>query len=290
LNTPQSNTLIITKASGQQAFFSEEKLVRSLSRTGASDETIAMIVAKLVPQLYEGISSRRIYQTAFKLLRESSRPLAARYHLKTAIMELGPSGFPFEIFIAEVLKQQGYQVQVGVVVQGKCVAHELDVIAEKGNDHFMIECKFHNKRGTVSDVKTPLYIKARFDDVKASWVHLPGHETKIHQAWIVTNTRFTEEAIKYGTCAGLILIGWNYPRKGNLQDMIEEHGLYPLTCLTTLTKIEKQLLLDQRVVLCRDLAQDNRLLEQAGVASSRFDAVLLEVNQLSREKQFDETV
>lgn len=263
--------------------FSEEKLRRSLKKAGASPNLINTIIAQVAAELYPGISTRKIYRLAFKLLREDSRSLAARYHLKSAIMELGPSGFPFEKFIGEVLRNQGFKVQVGVVVEGRCVSHEIDIIAEKDEHLYMVECKYHNHHGAVNNVKIPLYIQARFEDVKASLVKLPGHEAKLHQGWLVTNTRFTDDAIKYGTCAGLNLIGWNYPKKGNLQDLVEKQGLYPLTCLTTLTKAEKQRLLDQRVVLCQELLLHPNWLKQLGIKNNRLTAVLAEASKLSME-------
>jgi hypothetical protein len=84
-------------------------------------------------------------------------------------MELGPSGFPFEKYVAEILKYQGYRVEVGVIVEGFCVKHEVDIIAEKEAKHFMIECKFHNQPGTFCDVKIPLYINSRFLDIEKMW-------------------------------------------------------------------------------------------------------------------------
>lgn len=198
-----SNQIVITKASGVQESFSSEKLKRSLVNAGASEELSELIADEVQPKLYPGISTKKIYRIAHNLLLEQSGSLAAKYHLKSAIMELGPSGYLFEKFIAELLKHQGYSVKVGEFVKGKCVNHEIDVIAEKDHHHFMIECKYHNQPGTICDVKIPLYIQARFKDVEAAWIQLPDHGAKFHQGWVVTNTRFTSDAIQYGTCAGL---------------------------------------------------------------------------------------
>ena len=44
-------------------------------------------------------------------------------------MELGPSGFPFEKLVGKILEQEGFETRVGVIVQGNCVQHEVDVIA-----------------------------------------------------------------------------------------------------------------------------------------------------------------
>ncbi len=279
-------SLEITKANGEKSVFDPKKLFISLTRSGA-DETQALEIANTITsELYPGISTKKIYRKAFALLKEQSRFLAARYNLKTAIMILGPSGYPFERFIGELLKHQGFQVEVSKIVAGKCVNHEVDVIAEKDNHHFMIECKYHNQPGTVCDVKIPLYIQSRFLDVAAQWKTLPGHENKFHQGWVVTNTRFTLDAIQYANCAALKLLGWDYPAKGSLKDLIDSLGLYPITTLTSLTLTEKKALLEMQLVLCHELRKNEKALSQIGIKATRIKTVLEEcLNLCQRAKQ-----
>ncbi len=272
----------ITKANGQRSLFDPARLRSSLTRSGADDTQADQIVEAITAELYPGIPTRKIYRRAFSLLKERSRFLAARYNLKSAIMILGPSGYPFERFVGELLKRQGYQVEIAKTIPGKCVNHEVDVIAEKGNDHFMIECKYHNRPGTVCDVKIPLYIQSRFLDVSEQWKRLPGHEQKSHQGWVVTNTRFTLDAIQYGTCIGLNLVGWDYPSKGSLKDQIDSLGLYPVTTLTSLALAEKRALLERNVVLCQDLHQNESMLVQIGIKAPRMKIVLDECLNLCR--------
>jgi Holliday junction resolvase len=279
-NPAKHRELLIIKASGERAAFDAEKLRHSLERAGAGDDAIARILAETDDVLYSGITTKEIYKRAYSLLRKTSAPLAAKYKLKKAIQELGPSGYPFEKYVAEVLKYQGYQVKVGQIVQGHCVQHEVDVIAEKADRHFMIECKFHSDDGRKCDVKIPLYIHSRFLDVEKAWKKQPGHSTKFHQGWVVTNTRFTTDAIRYGTCAGMYLMGWDFPKKGNLKERIEIAGLHPLTCLATLAKREKQQLLDRKIVLCKEICNDEKLLEAAGVSPRRIGKVMKEARQL----------
>lgn len=272
--------LEITKASGERSLFDPDKLLNSLMRSGAGKDQALEIVDSITKELYPGISTRKIYKKAFARLKARSRFLAARYNLKNAIMQLGPSGYPFERFIAELLRTQGYTVEVSKIVSGKCVNHEIDVIAEKDHHHFMIECKYHNQPGTVSDVKIPLYINSRFHDVAEQWQKLPGHQFKFHQGWVVTNTRFTTDAIQYGSCAGLRLIGWNYPSKGGLKDLIDTFALYPVTTLTSLTVSEKKLLLEKNIVLCHELQNDESLLKDLGIKATRLKTVLDECRNL----------
>lgn len=279
----KDNTISITKASGEHVPFSPLKLKRSLLNAGASDQLTESIVEEIQPKLYENISTKKIYRIAFNLLKERSNHLAAKYHLKRGIMELGPSGYPFERFIGEILKHQGYAVKVGEVVKGKCVNHEIDVIAEKDHHHFMIECKYHNQPGTISDVKIPLYIQARFRDVEAAWIQLPGHSTKFHQGWVVTNTRFTKDAVQYGTCSGLNLLAWDFPQKKSLKAIIDSLRLYPITCLTSLTKSEKQQLLKNNVVLCKEICDNENHLKIIGVKPSRIKSILEEGHLLCNQ-------
>jgi hypothetical protein len=270
----------ITKASGLKVPFNKGKLKQSLLRSGANSEQADEVVTEIMEMLVEGMSTRKIYKTAFRLLRNVSRPMAARYKLKHAIMELGPSGFPFEQFVAELLKHKGYKTQVGVIVKGHCVNHEVDVIAEKDKHHFMIECKFHNRQGYSSDVKIPLYIQSRFLDVETSWKQLDGHAEKFHQGWVVTNTRFSEDAAQYGRCMNMNLVGWDYPKNNGLKDWIDGSGLHPVTCLTTLTQKEKQQLLDRKIVLCKTMHHNHTVLQSIGIGSPRLEKVMDECSAL----------
>ena len=276
----QPKKILIVKASGEVMPFYPEKLKRSLLKSGASEEQAQHIIAEIQPQLYEGISTKKIYQQAFRLLKSASRPYAAKYKLKRAIMELGPSGFPFEKFIAYVFRQMAYKVETGVMIDGTCVKHEVDVTAEKDTDFLMIECKFHHEPGIVCDVKIPLYIQARFKDLESKWMKTPQLKDRHHEGWLVTNTRFSADAIQYGACAGLHLLGWDYPADKSLNRLIDESALYPLTCLTTLTRNEKQNLLNQGLVLTKDLLNDETLLKNAGIAGERLHTVMSEAVQL----------
>ena len=198
------NNITVTKASGDIESFSIKKLRNSLARAKATTVEINSIVESLMPKLYQGISTQKIYSEAFRLLRHHSKNHAARYYLKRGIMELGPSGFPFEKFIGELLKHQGYSVEVGKILQGKCVTHEIDVIAEKENQIYLIECKYKNQPGIAVDVKTPLYIQARFEDVLEN--KLLGYNEKEFKVWVITNARFTSDAIGYANCKGCICL------------------------------------------------------------------------------------
>ena len=273
----------ITKASGEREEFSAEKLRTSLKSVGASSALIDEIIAHVESELGDDVKTSDIYHHAFTLLRRHRSPAAARYSLRQAIMQFGPSGFPFERFVGEILKAQGYTVKVGGILPGYCVNHEVDILAEKGDKHIFVECKFHNNNGIKSDVKVALYVKARFDDItKAHEMRAEGEgrHPRIHEGWLVTNTKLTSQAIEYSKCAGLTLIGWNYPKNGNLQDLILSTGIHPITCLSTLENNAKNHLLGNGVVLCRDIENNKQILREHGMTDSEIEKVLDEAREL----------
>jgi hypothetical protein len=276
----------IIKYSGKKVKFSANKLYASLKRTGAEDAIINKIIEKVVDELYEGISTKEIYNRAFSLLKKKKSYLASKYKLKKAIYELGPTGFPFERFVASVLKFSGYNVEVGTILNGKCVTHEIDVIANKNNETTIIECKFHSEQGLNCNVKVPLYINSRFLDVKFHWNENNKTGSKLTKGWVVTNTRFTEDALKYGKCCGLYLLSWDYPKNNGLKDRIDRLGLYPITVSTLLTNREKQFILNRNVVLCRDLIDDAFYLDHLGVSNIRKEKILNEIKQLCNTKNY----
>ncbi len=278
------NSIKVIKANGEKVVFQRDKLIVSLAKTGASESEVQKIVTEIETALYDGITTKEIYKKAFIQLKKNSRPTASRYKLKKGILELGPTGYPFENFIGELLKCQGFKVKVGVIVQGHCVQHEIDVVAEKENKHFMIECKFHSSFKTKCNVKIPLYIHSRFLDVEKQWIKKEGHKHKFHQGWVVNNTRFSEDAIQYASCVGIKLLSWDYPKNKSLKGLISKFGLYPITCLNTLKKSEKQMLLNEEMVLCKHLCENAIILNKIGIKQNRINKILEDAHALCNSK------
>lgn len=276
----QSDIAWVVKTSGEREPFSFEKLRRSLVRSGADDATVKMVIDHITPELKDGMKTSAIYKHAFSILKKKKYPVAIRYSLRQAVMQLGPSGFPFEKFVAEVLKRKGYRARTGVVLSGFCVQHEVDILMEKDERHIFVECKFHNQQTVKSDVKTTLYVHARFLDIKKR--HETNKETTptIHEGWLVTNTKLTSDAIAYAQCTGLTVISWDHPEQGNLQDLILETGVHPLTFLSSLSAREKNALLEQGVVMCRTLREGDAPLLAIGLPKERIGKVVQEVNKV----------
>ena len=269
-----SKMIEVVKANGEREIYREKKLADSLKKAGASDAFTERILREIDDLLYDGISTREIYRKAFRLLKSHSRAMASRYELKKSIMALGPAGYPFEKFIGELLRSQGFRVRTGVLVEGHCVTHEIDVIAEKNSEQRMIECKFHQQAGNICNVKIPLYIQSRFLDIKKKWEEQDGPGEKHYEGWVVNNTRFSEDAIQYARCVGLQLLSWDYPPENGLKKQISYSGLYPVTCLASLRKSEKKELLHRDLVLCRQLCEKPEILREIGISEARSRNIL----------------
>ena len=268
--------LLVTKADGELESFDPAKLEHSLAHAGASSTTRARVLAHIMHELKSGMMTEEIYRHAFDILkREEVTPVAARYSMKRAVFALGPSGFPFERFLGEVLRGHGWSVQNDQILTGRCVSHEVDVLAQKDGRRVGIEAKFHNDPGGKTDVKDALYVFARYEDLKRA----PEASSRVDEGWLVTNTRFTKNAIRYAQCSNLTLIGWDYPRTRGLLTMIEEARVHPLTCLTTLSEGEKRRFLDKKIVLCKHI-QTPHLLQEFGVKPDHIPRVLEEAQQL----------
>ncbi len=265
-------SLTIVKASGEKDIFSVTKLVSSLTQSGASAELAEDIAEQVEKQISSGVTTREIYRLAFHLLRKKQKPAAARYSLKQAIMDLGPSGYPFEQLIGRVLEREGYQVSFPEAVPGRCVSHEVDVVAVRGREKIMVEAKFHNQPGYRSDIKTTLYVWARFKDLRSV------SQNNFTQCWLMTNTKFTSEAVQYANCVGMRAIGWGYPAGRGFENMIEESKLHPLTVLTCLSGREKRLLLEKNIVVASDLSKNSSVLKSIGLKNDAIARCLKEID------------
>jgi HJR/Mrr/RecB family endonuclease len=270
----------VIKTTGEEESFSLEKLRTSLERAGI-DDTTAMMIAEDVSQKKDLATTVDVHKEAFTQLKKKHRPAAARYNLKRALKALGPSGYPFEQFFARLLNARGYKTSTNRVVRGRCVSHEIDVMAYKDQRHFIFECKFHNNLGYKSDVQTILYMKARFDDIRMRWddVH-EGKDQHLHKLWVVTNTQFTSQAREYAQCSGIELMSWRYPHGRSLAELIDQTGLHPVTAITRLNRRQKDYLVNHDVVLCREILQKEHILKKAGVHGHKLDHVIAEAKAI----------
>lgn len=242
----------VIKASGKKERFNPKKVRRSLLRAGADRETADEIILEVEKRAYEGISTRRVFRMVMGMLDEKQPRTASYYDLKGAIMRLGPAGFPFETFVGEVLEEYGYETKLRTKIKGRCATHEIDIIAEKkaSGKRYLIECKYHNSRGTYIDLKEALYTYARFLDLTDGEEHFDG-------VWLSCNTRASTQARRYAECVGMSLLCWRYPRNRGLEALIEKRNLYPITVLRSLDRNSLDRFSRAGYMLARDLVEND---------------------------------
>jgi hypothetical protein len=272
-------SVLVMKADGTTEVFAVEKLKRSLRRAGATDQEVSEILNHLEPILYDGIRTQEIYSHAFTLLNQHATPAAARYSLRRALFGLGPTGFPFEDFMARLFEAEGYQTKTRLFVMGNCVEHELDVAGFTDTHSFVAEAKFHARPGIKSDLQVVMYSYARKLDLVGKKSCDADH-CGIDDFLIITNTKFTATAERYAECVGLSLLSWDYQKHNNLHDRIQRAGIYPITVLSSLQPAHKRALLERGVIICADLLEKPHLLRHAHLSPRKIEAVLSEARQL----------
>lgn len=275
--------LKIIKTSGEEEEFSPQKLEQSIISAGGDQETAALLEKEIEAHSSEITSTDRIHEYIYEQLKQKFPPVAARYNLRRAIIELGPTGFPFEKFIGAILEGLGYEVLLNEVIAGRSVNHEVDFVAiEHLADSYMGEVKFHKRPGLKSDVKVALYVKARFDDIKANQAQLPEKYKTFKQAWLITNTKFSQDALRYAQDNNIRIMAWSYPEGEGLGQVIDRLGIHPLTALTQLSQAEKFALLERGIVLCSDIPGNTVALREAGLSPERIDLVLREAEAVTK--------
>lgn len=270
----------VVKNDGEIQDFDVLKLKRSLQKSGATDDEVSTIVAQIEGLLYDGIKTQEIYRHAFELLRNSETVVAARYSLRRALFNLGPTGFPFEDFLSRLFASEGYTTKTRVILQGNCAEHELDIAAYKEDHSFVAEAKFHAHPGIKSDLQVALYSFARLHDLKNAKI-CNEDICGIKELMIITNTKFTSAAEKYAACSGIRILSWDQPKQNNLHDRIQKAGLYPITVLQSLSQSQKMALIQRGAIVCADIVNKPHLLRHAHISPKRTESVLAEAKQLS---------
>ena len=261
--------LSVLKADRTLEPFDENKLLSSIKRAGIPENLHSQVLSHIKSKLYENIPTSEIYSHIEEFFtKEKDIYSKTKYSLKSAIMELGPTGFPFESYVSEILKALGFKTEVGMYLIGKCVKHEVDVVALNQNEKIMVECKFHNSPGIKSDLHVSLYTKARFEDLK--------QKHNFSKAMLVTNTKISMDALTFANCEGVRVLSWSYPDGESLRDLIEKYKLYPITQLSFLSLSQKQELLGQGIVLIKQICSDPSVLNKITIPENKREEIMKE--------------
>ncbi|WP_270090229.1 ATP cone domain-containing protein [Sphingobacterium sp. SYP-B4668] len=270
----------VKKHSGELVPFDPSSLKYSLSRSGAAPEEVTTVYEKIQPKLYDGISTKELYKLAFEQLKNHRESYAARYSLKKALRELGPEGFYFEKWVARLFADEGYDSTTGQTVQGHAVSHEIDVVALKENKMLAVECKFRNDIDAKISVTTPMYFMSRVKDITGIPYTFFGQKNHFSEGWLVTNAYFTSDSIDFGQYYSMNLLSWDYPKSSSIKLRVDDNGLYPITCLTSLTDIDKGLLLKNQIILVKELVQNPSVLRRVNIDKEKGQKILKEACEL----------
>ncbi len=267
----------VRKLDGTMQPYSQEKLRRSLLRAGADRKTTNAILAKVDRIIYEGIPTKELFRFVFKEFKKRYTHLSARYDIKNAILRLGPAGFAFEHLVAGVFERKGYVVTTNQHVKGNLIDHEIDVVATKGEQFFMVECKHHMRPWEGCSIQTALYVRARFLDVNKTFT----------LSILATNTKFSPQVLTYAGGVGIRLMGWNYPKDDSLEQNVTRFRLYPVTMLPALDMAMTKRLLDRHIVLLHTLSEmeEQQIAGLLDIPTAKAREILRQARDLCEHKK-----
>ena len=218
----------VQKADGSLQQFDAAKVMKTCLRLGASRRIAEKIVLEIEEQIHDGMRTRDILQMIYSKLRLYQPEISHLMDLRKALSVTSPRAF--EVYIQQLLREHGYTVTPNQIVQGKCIAHEVDAIASKGDQVYLVEIKHHVNYHSPTGLDESRIARAVFEDITDGYQE-GTNSFQVNRAMIVTNTKFSDHSLQYSTCRGIDLIGWSYPVNNGLQDLIEENQFHPLTCL-----------------------------------------------------------
>jgi uncharacterized protein YmfQ (DUF2313 family) len=251
--------LYVINSERQKEPFSFQKVYNSARRAGASPKFAQEIAETIKSEAYPGIETSEIFRRINNLLKKESPKTAIRFNLKEAMRKLGPTGFPFEKYIGEVLKKFGYKVKINQYLPGKCVrSYEIDFVAQKEKVIFIGECKYRHISGEKVHSQDALANYARFLDIyNGPYFNVEKKEGFEIKSTMVTNAKFTDKALDYSNCVKIKLLGWKVPPKKGLEYLIESKNLYPITILPSLRGRLEEIFVSQKMMLASDVLKIN---------------------------------
>jgi hypothetical protein len=249
-----SMNVFVTKADGSRQVFDRNKVKKTCLRMGANNVIAEEVVKEVESNLYDGIQTDKILELTLSFLHKYKPNLRHRLDLKKGL-SLMNSKPEFELFVQHLLAESGYNVSSNRIVKGRCGDHEVDAIAEIDGITYFVEAKHHSNYHTPTGLDESRIARAILEDIIEGF-ELGINDLGIKQAMIITNTRYSEHARRYGACRNILQIGWSSPPDHSLQDLIEENKLYPLTCIKNLRKWTRKRLVNNGIIVMKQLLED----------------------------------
>jgi hypothetical protein len=267
-------TVYVTKFDGTRQPFDKTKIVRTCLRMGATRDVAESIAEEIENRIYDGIETKTILQMIFKSLRKHKPVIRHQIDLRKALSLLNPAP-DFERFIQILLSEHNYEVTPNQIIRGRCAEHEVDAVARKNGETCIVEVKHHHKYHTPTSLDVSRISRAVFEDVTEGY-ELGLNNLKIDYALIVCNTKLSEHAKRYADCRGIHHIGWSSPPNHDLQTMIEEKKLYPITFLKGLNAKTRNKLVHNGVILLKQLTEKTpkELRRQTGISKEKLGSIV----------------
>ena len=220
--------IFVIKYNGKRQLYDRQKVLSSILHSGVQKNKVLEILKKIEGKLYNNISSKELYQIVSREIEKYGLKQHSRtYRLREALSRLDSSDF--EKFIKAFLEKGGFKCIWNQKIQGYCIDHQVDVIAEKNNETFFVEVKKHKNFHRDSGLGTVTELWARLEDLQKGFKN-GKTDINIANAWLITNTKFSDYAKKYSNCKGMKLLGWRYNSSAQnktegLEKMIEGLGI-----------------------------------------------------------------
>ena len=273
-------TFNVVNARGKKEVFSYEKVYHSAVRSGASKDLAQEIAKVIEKEAYPGIKTSMIYSKIKRLLKKKSFKSSLRFSLREGMRKLGPTGFPFEKYVGRALEELNFKVKINQYLPGKCISeYEIDFIAQKENIIYIGECKYRNVFGDRVSSIDALVNYARFLDIKDGLFFKTKQYSNYQiKSMMVTNAKFTGNALNYLKCKNIDAFGWRYPKNKGLEQIIEENKLYPITILPSLKGRMKDIFVSKSLMLAKDVLEIDldQLSQTFNISKNEFDSLIRE--------------
>jgi len=261
--------IYVTKANGDKQPFDKQKIINTCLRLQATLEQAQSIADRIEAKAYDGIPTSKILKMIFRYMEKYRPAIGHQIDLKQAIAMLR-SKPDFEIFIAKLFEAMGYEVETNLIIQGKCIEHEIDVVARKENEVILIEVKHHVNHHTYSGLDVFLQLNSTLEDLKEGY-EVGRNNFKFTKAILICNTKVSEHARRYALCRGLEFIAWKFPPEKGLERLIEEYKFYPISFLKEIERDEAYKLADIGIVTVKQLLEDvEKISRRSGISKNRI--------------------
>lgn len=245
----------VLKADGTMQPFDHNKVLRTCSRLKLSQMESEEVLGEIEQKIFDGIPTKNILEMIFEHGQKHKHHLGFMVDIREALSLMRPKP-DFEKFVGLLMEHDGYKVLNNKIIQGKCIDHETDVIAIKGNEIVYVEVKHHDKYHTFTGLGTFLEINSTFEDLSQGFA-AHTQQYNVTRPLLVVNTKISEHARKYAGCRRIDHLGWRTPDNSGIERHIDEKILYPITVIKGIDRRTLEILGDSGVITLKQLVDES---------------------------------